>query len=456
MDRMVPGRARTGFLVVGAVLLGIGDGRAASLLRRGTAERCEREKMPGEFPEHRFRSPFPSLAKERQELRDKYLLGDLLGARSTLVDHGINLTFLLITDPFGNVLGGQRLGFADYGLVGADLVIDTGKLVGWCGAQFHVGFADNFGSSLSQAYVGNSFPIQLADVADTHVRLTYLSYTQSLFDGRLSIRLGRLTLNSVTGEEFLASEYFKAFTSVAINLVPLGLFLNAPGAFGYPDATWGARVKVEPIQQLYVMAGVYNGDPSLKSGLRHGVDFSFRGPPFLIAEIGLRRNYGNEARGLSGNLKLGAYEDDGRYGFYLVGDHELLRWGSPKQHRHLGAFGSFVYTLKWNDTPMPIFLDGGLVLYGPASRRSKDFVGVAVAYGSYSTSTGGVGRSAILIPPNAVGNVPDFEMTIEGTYGLRLLPGFVLQPDIQYIIHPSGKSSIPNALALGVNVVVTP
>jgi hypothetical protein len=72
----------------------------------------------------------------------------------------------------------------------------------------------------------------------------------------LSIRFGRLTINSVYGEEFLASEYFKAFASVGIDLVPLAPFLNAPGAFGYPFATWGARVKFEPVDQFYVMGGV--------------------------------------------------------------------------------------------------------------------------------------------------------------------------------------------------------
>jgi porin len=448
---MALGRARA-FVVVIAFFVGIGDAAAALTGSHG----CASAKLPGEFPERRFRSPFPSpIAEERQELRDKYLFGDWLGVRGKLVDHGINLTVLFITDPFGNVLGGRKLGFADYSLVGVDLVIDTGKLVGWCGGQFHVGFADNFGNSLTQGEVGNTFPIQLADVADANIRLTYLSYTQSLFEGRLDIRLGRLTINSVGGEEFLGSEYFKAFTSVGIDLVPLGLFVNAPGAFGYPNATWGARIKVQPWKQLYVMAGVYNGDPNLKSGERHGVDFSFHGPPFVIAEIGWRRNYGKDAPGLASNLKAGGYEDDGRFGLYILGDQELLRWGPPMQHRHLGLFGAFVFAPKRQGNTFPVFLDAGLVLYGPTSKRPKDFVGVAVAYGLYSADMVTIAKSDVLIARSSlVGNVRDFEMTIEATYGLKLLPGLVLQPDLQYIIHPSGKSSLPNALALGLNAVV--
>ena len=99
---------------------------------------------------------------------------------------------------------------------------------------------------------------------------------------------------------------FKAFTSVGFDLVPVAPFLNAPGAFGFPFATWGARIKFEPVDQFYAMAGVYNGDPALKEPNAHGVDFSLKGPPFVIGEIGFRPNYGKEATGLPANLKFGA------------------------------------------------------------------------------------------------------------------------------------------------------
>jgi porin len=278
-------------------------------------------------------------------------------------------------------------------------------------------------------------------VADEHTRLTYLSYTQSLFDDALSVRIGRLTINSVYGEEFLGSEYFKAFTSVGIDLVPLGIFLNAPGAFGYPDTTWGARIKVEPVKQFYAMVGAYNGDPRLKDGERNGVDFSIRGPLFLIGEFGLRRSYGKDAAGLATNLKLGADYDGGRYGLYLVVDQELVRWGDSRQDRHLGAFGAVTFTPDWDANPVPLFFDAGLVLYGPSQRRPKDFVGFAVVYGSYSGA--------------ATMNDRDFEMTLEWTYGAKLVPGLTLQPDVQYVIHPGGHQAIPNALAIGLNFVVT-
>jgi porin len=405
--------------------------------------------LPGEYPERRFRSPFPApVGKKSNDFDDQYLFGDWFGARTALADRGIRPTLLFISDPFANLAGGRRRGATDYNLLGGDLLIKMQQLGAWSGGEFHLGFAANFGTSLSENYVGNSFPVQLADVADTHVRLTYLSYTQALFGETISVRIGRLTINSVYGEEFLGSEYFKAFTSVGMDLVPLGVFLNAPGAFGYPDTTWGARIKVEPIKQFYAMAGAYNGDPGLKAGEEHGVDFSIHGPLFVIGEIGLRRNYGKDAVGLASNLKLGADYDGGRYGLYLLGDQEVLRWGDAKKHQHLGAFGALVVTPDWNANPLPVFFDSGLVLYGPWSRRPRDFVGVAVAYGRYQGD-----RTAIA---GLVGlQTRDFEMTVEWTYGLKLVAGLTLQPDLQYVIHPSGTGAIANALVIGLNIIIT-
>lgn len=88
--------------------------------------------------------------------------------------------------------GGLRRGASNYDLLGLEVVVDTGQLFALPGGQFHAGSAVNFGTSLSAHYVGNSFPIQLADVAGTQPRLTYLSNTQSLFEDELTIRLGRV------------------------------------------------------------------------------------------------------------------------------------------------------------------------------------------------------------------------------------------------------------------------
>jgi porin len=421
-------------------------------------------------PDIEFHAPFhTSVAEDSQEFRDKYFLGDWMGTRPKFANRGVSFALLSITDPFGNVAGGQRRGASDYNLVGFGALLDTDRLLGWQGGTFHVGFAVNFGTSLSKNYVGNSFPVQLADVADAHPRLTYLSYTQEAFEGKLSIRLGRLTINSVSHEEFLGSKYFKAFTSVGVDLVPLGLFLNAPGAFGYPDTTWGARIKFQPDDHFYTMVGTYNGDPLLKNGTHHGLDFSLRGPLFLIGEVGFRKNYPKDLSNPVGNLKFGGYYNGGsaptfgsgaaghssetvrgRYGLYALGDQALLRWGDSGENRHLGAFGAFIVAPDQHVNRVPYFFDTGLVAYGPFRSRPKDLAGLAVVYGSYSREL----RRVEEIRRNSSFGVQQFEMTLEGNYGVAIRPGLLLQPDVQYLVHPNGTQTTQNALAIGINIVV--
>jgi porin len=399
------------------------------------------------------------MAETRDEFRNKYFFGDWAGLRTRLADRGITFGLLFITDPFGNVTGGQRRGASDYSLLGFGVVLRTDQLLGWHGGQFHVGFAVNFGTSLSNSYVGNGFPVQLADVADPHPRLTYLSYTQSLFEDTLSIRLGRTTINSVSSEEFLGSEYFKAFTSVGIDLVPLGIFLNAPGAFGYPDTTWGARIKLTPVKRFYAMAGVYNGDPALKQGKRHGLDFSMHGPAFVIGEVGFH--------GRSSNLKLGGYYNGGtaaafartpdrssagsghRDGMYVVADRVMLRFGDPAQQRHLGVFGAFVASPDQRVNKVPYFFDTGFVLYGPSGSRIKDFVGFAAVYGAYSGDL----RRAEEAQPTATG-IQHSETTLELNYGWALRPGLLVEPDAQYVVHPNGNRRLRNSFSIGLNIVI--
>jgi porin len=435
-----------------------------------TISASAQSSLPGEYPYHPFRSPFPSQgAAAADEYRDKYLLGDWLGYRLRLAERGIKPTVLFIVDPFENAIGGLRRGASNYGLLCLDLVLDTGEFLALSGGQFHVGFAVNFGTSLSRHYVGNTFPVQLADVAGAQPRLTYLSYTQALFEDRLTFRLGRLTVNSVFGEEFMGSEYFKAMASVAVNLIPIGLFLNAPGAFGYPTTTWGARVKFEPVPRFYAMAGVYNGDPMVKEGREHGVDFSMRGPLFAIGEAGFRWNYGAQALGLPRNVKAGVYYNGGAfevltargtstrtvhgiYGLYVLGDQVLSRWGDPGQNRHLGVFGAFLAAPRRPLNSAPYFFDGGFVAYGLVTRRPKDFAATGIAYGSYTANL--LPAEPAHVPPVAPVAMRDFESTIEWTYGCVIRSGLVVQPSLQYIVHTKGATSIPNALAIGINVVI--
>jgi porin len=216
------------------------------------------------------------------------------------------------------------------------------------------------------------------------------------------------------------------------------------------------------------MAGIYNGDPAIKDGAHHGLDFSIRGPIFIIGEVGFRSPYLKDPSNSSRNVKFGGYyngeattfgsgaaarpaEAEGtRYGLYVLGDQVLSRWGDSEQNRHLGAFGAFIFSPDRRVNKLPFFFDTGLVAYGPLQSRPKDFVGFAVVYGSYSRDLQRV-EEIQRNPPIAV---QDFEMALEWNYALAIRPGFLLQLDIQYLVHLNGNRTTPNALAIGANIVV--
>ena len=387
----------------------------------------------------------PARADENkpENYTDHYLFGDWGGWRTRLEEQGIKAKLLLISDPYGNTTGGKATGFTTYNLLTADLFLDSQKLLGLPGGTFQLGFATSFGRQLSEDVIGNTFPVQGSDAAPPGPRLTTLSYTQSLWNDRLSLRVGRLTIDNLYTIEFAGSDYFRQFTSQAIDDAPFALFYNVPGVPGYPETTWGARVRYQARDDLYVMAGVYNADPTVLLPSRHGLDFTWRGPAYAIAEVGWQRNQGLQANGLPGNLKLGAYRragaarDGGRQGFYLVADQTLTRLGAKPEGRQLGVFGSLVATPNPAVNPMPFFFMTGLVATGPFASRPLDVLALGVAYGGYSAE----------VRPQLS------ELTLELSYALQLMPGLTLQPGLQLLVHPGGDPATPTALAAGVNAV---
>jgi len=90
------------------------------------------------------------------------------------------------------------------------------------------------------------------------------------------------------------------------------------------------------------------------------------------------------------------------------------------------------------------YIDGGLTYKGLLPTRDNDVLGVAFAYGHLSNNPqDNKGRSN-----------PGYEIVWEATYQIELVSWLSLQPDLQYVIHPSG-TNIANALVLGARTTVS-
>src|SRR5262245_4334242 len=402
-----------------------------------------------------------------------YLTGTWGGLRTKLSALGIDTSLVFVTDVQGNPVGGQTHGFRESNNLGLDVTMNMDKLAGLSGSQFHVSMAVRNGTSLSDIDIGNVF-----NVAQTCCNHTYwlvnVDWQQQLFGGRLELRGGRIA----AGDDFITSPLYGYFLQSGIDGNAEGIFFNVPMTV-YPFSTWGLRAKVTPIPQLYLMAGVYNGDPTLEQNSKHGVDWTMRGPVFAMGEAGFLLNQGPGATGLPGNYKVGGYYAGGDYpdlffdvqggaasvsglsplmhaggnaGFYILLDQMVYRHGGPESRRGLIPFLSFLFAPDTSINTMPFFANGGLVYRGPFASRPRDRAAFGVVYGEFShelTRSQRAARSA----GSPVG-IQTYELVLELTYRFQVTGWLRMQPNLQYIINPGATGLIPNALVAGFQMSV--
>ena len=387
----------------------------------------------------------------------EHLLGDWYGTRTWLEDVGIVPTLTFVTDSLGNPSGGKEQGFTTANNVGLDLNFDLEKLCGLEGGSFLLSMSYRFGGSLSANYIHNVFTVQQVFGGETF-RLVNLAYLQKLFDDRVELRIGRIG----AGDDFLVSPYNYVFVQNGFDGNPVGIFFNAPGMTAYPNDTWGTLVKVRPTARTYIMGGVYNGDPSIRSNDKHGVDFSLDGPLFAIVEIAYQPNSMPGDRGLIGNYKAGFWYDNSRFadfntgefdrgnwGFYILFDQVLVRFGEQESHRGFGIAGSFLVSPDQSVSQMPYFFTAALVTRGIFPSRPVDVAGLGVVFGQFSDDLQDAQQRARNVA------VQQHETVLELTYRLALLrSALFFQPDLQYIIRPGATGRISDALVLGAQVGV--
>ncbi|HEV7924401.1 MAG TPA: carbohydrate porin, partial [Verrucomicrobiae bacterium] len=278
--------------------------------------------------------------------------------------------------------------------------------------------------------------------------------------------LGRIS----AGDDFLVSLPDYLFMQNAFDGTPVGIFKNSPGMTAYPNATWGGLIDVKPTKRTYIMAGVYNGDPNIREIDHNGVDMSFNGPAFAIAEAGYRLNgLPGDSRFL-GNYKIGSWYDNasfadyktegyggpsqmkrGNWGLYAVFDQVVLPFGDPALNFGLMVFGAFLASPDQSVSQMPYYADGGVLCRGMFPSRPRDVAGFGIIYGDFSSDLRHAEEREEVLAP-ALG-VQDYESVLEWTYKFYFRKGALfVQPDAQYVIRPGGTGKIDDAFVLGAQI----
>lgn len=397
--------------------------------------------------------------------RDSFT-GDWGGVRTALVERGVTLGVSEVAEVLGNTSGGQKTGTVFTGRAEVDLDLDLDKLVGWTGAAVHVNAFQIHGHGLTADTLGGNLldPSNIEATSTTRLFDAYLE--QSLFDNKLSIRIGQLAAD----DEFLLSDYASAFINGTFGWAGIMAADLPNGGPAYPLATPGVRVKWTPSDVFYWQTAVFNGDPAGNCAgdaqlCNHdGLTFSTNKDAFVISELGYA-----VAGDLPGTFKLGAwyhtgefddlrYDADGdltavtgvdayrrsdNYGVYAAADQLLWRETGTKD-QGIGAFFR-IGAAPGDRSLVPFYLDAGLNYIGPFEGRDSDILGLAFAYAKISDWARDFDRDYNGANPSAPRPIRDYEAAIELSYSYVAAPWWTIQPDVQYIIHPAGFSADPNA-----------
>jgi porin len=383
-----------------------------------------------------------------------------------------------------NLAGGERRGAVYTGLLEFGVTLDLEEMLGWSGATVHNSWLWLSGQGPSDRLVGdNIFAVSNIEGFATF-RMFELWFQQNLFDDAISLRVGQLAAD----EEFAISEYGALFLNGTFGW-PAFLSESIPnGGPGYPLATPGVRLEINPTEWLTFRTALFQGDPLAEDVNRHGFQYQFSGNngALFLNELVMRWE-GFGGRELPGSLKTGAWfhtanfadpgDEEvlrrGNNGFYFILDQQLFRPTVREKTAFVASgkgpaqglgkavlsaqaeeddgvgLGSFLRVAfePADRNELSFYVDGGLTYQGLIPGRVNDTLGVAVAYGKLS-------RGAVRALAEEDARNPGYELALEATYQMQVTPWFALQPCLQTIIRPGGSADFGNALVLGLRSAI--
>lgn len=273
--------------------------------------------------------------------------------------------------------------------------------------------------------------------------------------------------------EFDISTYATVFLNGTFGWSPY-LYTNIPnGGPQYPTAAPGVRLALTPVNWLTYQGAVFQGNIFAQNINWDG----FRWDLSPLMDISQSTNLSSvqirvrEEDSLPGEFKIGGWFDTApdpdagstqawSYGFYFVAEQMVYRvtqsapapvvGNNDKQttapsitDKGLGIFTHIGFCPP-NSSLINFHIDSGLNYKGLIPTRDNDVLGVAFAYGHLNNNPQGDDENSI----------PGYQIAIELTYQIELTSWFSLQPDLQYVLHPSG-TDIANALVLGARVTIS-
>jgi len=405
-------------------------------------------------------------------LEGDYMLGTWGGHRTELKEKGVDFELFYFGTMPSNVDGGIKTGTVYQGAMLGVIDLDMEKLAGIDGGRLFLSSVWLHGEEgFSDEHIGDMNKVNLVDFSNM-LRLWEAWYSQKFLDDKLTFKIGLMSVD----RDFITPEYYNSLSSInflnqtffyptlAFNLYQIPGFPF--GNHSLPSTPYGALgffVKAEPVKGFYIQGAVYEGNPD---DSYHGVDFSLDGDEGMLfyAETGFRWN---QEAGLPGSVKLGGFyhtdefsdvregvmflsnplapeprDRKGNYGGYLLAEQYLWLEEGRDDPAMQGAIGFFRVAAAPGDRNLTQFgIDGGIVLKGLIPGRDWDTLSLGVSYLQVSDEIGDGVRDV----NDAFGTdfeIPDYEGLVELSYKAQLTAWWTLQPSVQWVLHPGGKTAI--------------
>ncbi len=329
--------------------------------------------------------------------------------------------------------GAGKLNYLD----NVDLVfgLNTGGLGLWTGGDLSVYFLSNQGEALHET-VGDAQVTSNIE-ADGTQRLYEFWYNQSLMDGMIEVLLGLHDLNS----EFYTNEAAGLFTNSSF-----GIGADVAGSVAvsiFNVVSPAMRVKLAPNDKLSILGAVYDGFPDPDNNTD-----------------GLNISWNNEDEGLfavvEGQYALSGEDDPPqiyRAAFWTHTVPEAL-------HAHTEAISGVYFSVDQPLAGLATFVHGGIATGG--GKDTPPDVPLYIGFGAHTLSesaglfadweeTLGLAVAAANIHENDKGEKA-WEITVEATWAIQVSDIFSIQPDIQFVLNPSGNEG--NAIVYGLRTSI--
>ena len=396
--------------------------------------------------------------------------------RDTLADKGLAFGATYITDNIANVSGGIKRGGIHFGRLDLGVDADFEKLFGWSGTKLHANMFRIYGDGLTRNNVMNLATIsEIEALPDTRLDEAWIekSWSESF-----SVKVGQ----QAADVEFFDSKTDELFVNGTFGWPAIKASNLPAGGPAPPIAVPGIRIKADLAPKATLYTAIFNGNPAgpgagdPQTRDRHGLAFRVNDDPWLISQV--RYAY---------DLNIGLGSAPGSFtpgGWYHTGEFNDQRFSAPglsiadpsgngmaqKLRGNYGAFVVFEQTLYRAPTDtdkdvnatqkgatafaraaysppdrnlIDFYADGGIGFNGMLPQRPLDRFGFAIAYMHISPAAQELDRDSQGFTGLA-SPIRSSEILLEAIYEAHVLPGWLVQPFVQYVIRPSGGIANPN------------